>query len=127
MKAEEKTPCVVCEKPVSQVKARSENRQTCKGKTVDGVYIKSECEMEKNRRYQKEYRRNNPQDGTPKAKLDRSVALCSMNHLAKYKARKYKRRCLKCGKKFTGIGAYNRICKKCEVDNSRVKPLRGVT
>lgn len=28
--------------------------------------------------------------------------------------------CLKCGKKFPSKGAYNRICDKCEIVNSRV-------
>lgn len=118
-------PCIICGKPVKQDKSTSVDRQTCKRKKVNGVYVKSECEKEKNRRYQSDYRKNVLKKGKKKRKKYKSVAVCSGNHLAKYKAVKYKRRCLKCGKKFIGMGPYNRICDSCSVVNSRSGSLKG--
>ncbi len=123
MRIRKVTQCIICKKDVKQDKSTSVDRQTCNRKKVKGVWVKSECEKEKNRRYQKEYRKNMPTQGSPKSVQGRSVALSSVKHLAKHKAKKYKRRCLKCGKKFVGVGAYNRICNTCSIENSRMKPL----
>jgi len=114
---------MICGKSVKQVRKTSEDRLTCRREKVNGVLEKSECEKEKNRRYQKIYRQNNPTQGSPKAVQDRSVALSSVKHLVKYKSGKYKRRCLKCEKKFVGVGAYNRICNTCSIENSGAKLL----
>ena len=126
MRTRKVTECIICRKPVEQKKSTSVDRMTCARVKINGVWVKSECEMEKARRYQKTYREGNETGGRPKAILDRSVALSSVNHLAKHKAKKYKRRCLKCIKKFTGIGKYNRICPSCTVENSRQSHLTGV-
>jgi hypothetical protein len=126
MKNRKVTKCIICKKPVKQERKTSADRLTCKRKRVNGVLVKSECEMEKNRRYQKKYRKKNPPGSVSKKSIqDRSVALSSTKHLAKHKTVKYKRHCLKCEKKFTGVGAYNRICNECTVINSRTKPLVG--
>lgn len=117
--------CLICKKVVKQKKMTSVSRQTCARKKVDGVLVKSECEKEKNRRYQKKYRDGVLTGGKPKSVLGRSVALSSVKHLAKHKAKKYKRRCLKCLGKFTGVGKYNRICKDCTIENSRQSNLKG--
>lgn len=123
----ETVPCMICGRPVSQDSATSVERQTCKRIEVNGVLEKSECEKEKLRRYQKEYRDNNSTSKPSKKTIhDKSVAVCSLKHLAKHKAKKYKRDCLKCGKKFTGVGAYNRICNTCTIINSRQSYLKGV-
>ena len=120
------TPCIICKKPVSQDTSTSANRETCHREKVNGVLEKSECEKEKNRRYQKQYRKDNPPSKTSKKIIhDRSIALCSLKHLAKYRAKKYKRNCLKCRKKFIGIGPYNRICDTCTIENSRQSSLKG--
>ncbi len=112
---------------MEQDNSRSATRQTCHREKVNGVLEKSECEKEKNRRYQKKYRTANPPSKTSKKIIEaRSVALSSLKHLAKHKAMKYKRTCLKCGKKFTGIGKYNRICNTCTIENSRQNSVRGV-
>jgi transcriptional regulator NrdR family protein len=82
--------------------------------------------MEKNRRYQKKYRKEHPPGSiSKKSTQEKSVAESDGKHLAKFKAVKYKRRCLKCRKKFTGIGKYNRVCGSCTIENSRTKPLVG--
>lgn len=125
MRKRKVVPCIICKKPVKQDKSTSVERQTCKRKKVDGVIVMSECEKEKNRRYQKKYRENKDAKGNPKSVLDRSVALSSVKHLAKHKAKKYKRRCLKCLGKFTGVGRYNRICNSCTIENSRQSKLKG--
>lgn len=126
MKNRKSTPCIICKKQVEQDLSTSSDRQTCKRKEVNGGRVKSECEKEKDRRYQKAYRDNNAGGMTPRAPKCRSVAVSSIKHLTKYKAKKYKRFCLKCETPFTGIGAYHRICDSCTVENTRVKPLRGV-
>ncbi len=127
MRTKQDTKCVICGEKVKQAKSTSSERLTCNRKKVKGIWSKSECEMEKNRRYQKKYRGNNPSGSISKKPIQgKSVALGSVKHLAKYKVKKYKRRCLKCAKKFTGKGAYNRICNNCTIENSRIKPLRGV-
>ncbi len=117
--------CLICKKDVKQKKKTSVARQTCARKKVGGKWIKSDCEKEKARRYQKKYREGNATGGRPKSIQDRSVALSSVKHLAKHKAKKYKRFCLKCLGKFTGIGKYNRICKDCTIENSRQSNLKG--
>jgi hypothetical protein len=119
MRTRNVTQCIICGKPVEQEKSTSVDRMTCARIKINGVWIKSECEKEKARRYQKTYREGNETRGRPKAILDRSVALSSIKHLAKHKASKYKRRCLKCLEKFIGIGRYNRVCDSCTVENSR--------
>ena len=113
------TPCIICGKPVRQDKSTSRDRDTCNRKKA---MEKSECEKEKNRRYQRKYRKS---DLVKEKAQDKSVALSSVEHLAKHKAKKYKRRCLKCGNKFTGVGAFNRICNECTIVNSKTKPLIG--
>jgi hypothetical protein len=125
MKKRKVVPCIICRKPVKQDKSTSVERQTCKRKKVDGVLVKSECEKEKNRRYQKKYRDGILAGGKPRSVLERSVGLSSLKHLAKHKAKKYKRHCLKCLGKFTGIGKYNRICNSCTIENSRQSKLKG--
>lgn len=122
------TPCVICGEPVKQDRSTFAGRETCNRKEVDGVSEKSECEKEKNRRYQKIWRNNNPvkAKGSPKSVRDRSVAISSIAHLTKHKAGERKRNCLKCGREFMGAGDFNRICDKCTVENTRIKPLRGV-
>ena len=125
MKTSKETPCIICKKPVTQERKASVERSTCKREKVNGVKVKSECEKEKNRRYQKEYRKNKPAKGNPKSVKERSVALSSVKHLAKHRAKKYKRKCLKCLKKFTGVGKYNRICDSCTTENSRQSNLKG--
>ncbi len=125
MKKRKTIPCVICKKPVSQDTSTSVERQTCHRKKVNGVLKKSECEKEKNRRYQKKYRKNNPKKGKDVILKRQSVATTSLKHLAKHKAKKYKRNCLKCGKKFTGTGKYNRICDACTIENSRQGVLKG--
>jgi hypothetical protein len=86
---------------------------------VDGVLEKSECEKEKNRRYQKKYRDDKATKGGNVTVRNKSVATTSLKHLAKHESKKYKRLCLKCDKKFTGIGKYNRVCDSCSIENSR--------
>lgn len=119
------TPCIICKKPVKQDKSTSVDRQTCNRVQVNGVWEKSECEKEKNRRYQEKYRKANPKKGRDVVLKRQSIATTSLKHLAKHVAKKYKRNCLKCGKKFTGVGAYNRICESCTVENSRQSALKG--
>lgn len=123
MRERKVTRCIICEKEVKQDKSTSVDRQTCARIKVKGVWVKSECEKEKARRYQKKYRESDATVGKPKAVLDRSVALSSVKHLANHKAKKYKRRCLKCLKKFVGIGKYNRVCDSCTTVNSRQSHL----
>lgn len=126
MKTRKTIPCIICEKPVKQETSTSVERQTCHRKKVNGVMEPSECEREKSRRYQKQYRHDNPPGKTSKKIIhDRSIALCSLKHLAKHKAMKYNRKCLKCREKFTGIGKYNRICNTCTIENSRQSSLKG--
>ncbi len=125
MKTRKTTSCMICNKPVKQNRSTSVDRQTCKREKVNGVVEQSECEKEKNRRYQKVYRKNNPTKGNPISVQNKSVAVSSVKHLAKYKAKKYNRTCLKCGEKFTGVGAYNRICDSCTIENSRQSALKG--
>jgi hypothetical protein len=108
---------------VEQGRSTSVSRQTCNRIKVGKVWKKSECEKEKARRYQKIYRGNNPVSGISKSVQGVSVAPSNVNHLTKHKGKKYKRRCLKCGNKFTGVGAYNRICGHCTVENTRIKLL----
>jgi hypothetical protein len=120
------TPCVICGEPVEQDKSTSVDRQTCKRVEINGVMEKSECEKEKNRRYQENWRKNNKGKGSEVILKRQSVATTSLKHLAKYKAKKYKRNCLKCNKKFTGIGEFNRICNECFAINSKMSHLRGV-
>jgi rRNA maturation endonuclease Nob1 len=48
-----------------------------------------------------------------------------VKHLAKHKAEKFQRRCLKCLRKFTGVGMFNRICNSCTIENSRQSNLKG--
>jgi hypothetical protein len=122
MKKREVVPCCICKKPVKQETSTAIERQTCHRVLINGVLEKSECEKEKNRRYQKKYRDSGKK---PKSVLDRSVALSSVKHLAKHKAKKYKRHCLKCTKKFIGIGKYNRVCNSCTIENSRQSNLKG--
>ncbi|MCP4989356.1 MAG: hypothetical protein GY928_25855 [Colwellia sp.] len=119
-------PCIICGKLVLQDSSTSVERQTCKRVMIDNMIMKSECEREKNRRYQSRYRKINPgrKAGHPLSLRNRSVALSSINHLVKFKAKKYKRQCLKCGKKFIGVGAYNRLCGSCQHENSRQSHLK---
>ncbi len=119
-------PCIICGKPVLQDSSTSVERQTCKRILVDGVVLKSECEKEKNRRYQSRYRKMHPEKkkGHRLTIQNRSIAVSSLNHLARFKAKKYKRQCLKCGKRFTGVGAYNRLCESCQLENSRQSHLK---
>lgn len=126
MRTRKSIPCIICGEKVKQDKSTSGDRQTCKRKKVEGVYVKSECEKEKNRRYQSDCRKNVLKKVSKRSIKNKSVAESDMKHLVKFKAKKYKRRCLKCSKKFTGVGAYNRICDTCTIQNSRTKPLRGV-
>ncbi len=125
MKKRKTIPCVICKRPVKQHTPTSVERQTCHRKKVNGVLEKSECEKEKNRRYQEEYRNDNSKKRKAVIPRCHSVATSSLKHLAKYKAKKYKRNCLKCGKKFTGIGKYNRVCNTCTIENSRRSFLKG--
>ncbi len=118
------TSCIICNKDVNQDTATSVERQTCRGEKIGGVWVKSACEKEKNRRYQKGYRNEN--NSSPRGTNEKSVAECGIKHLVKFKAKKYKRHCLKCNKKFTGNGEFNRICKECVIINSRTSHLRGV-
>lgn len=126
MKTKRTTPCIICGKSVWQEKSTSVDRETCNRIEINGVLEKSECEKEKNRRYQKKYRKSKSTKGNPVSVKNRSIALTSLKHLAEHKAKKYKRHCLKCGKKFTGIGAYNRICEFCTIENSKIKSVIGV-
>lgn len=119
------TPCMICGKSVKQERSTSGNRQTCHKEIVDGVLQMSECEREKNRRYQLNYRKNNPKKKNTVSERNKSIAICSVNHLAKHSAKKYKRKCLKCCKKFIGVGRYNRICESCTTENSRQSHLKG--
>ena len=125
MKKRKIIPCLICKKPVKQETSTSVERQTCHREKVNGVLEKSECEKEKNRRYQEKYRKDNPQKVKAVISKPSSVATSSLKHLVKYKAKKYKRNCLKCGKKFTGIGKYNRMCNPCTIENSRQNFLKG--
>lgn len=120
------TPCIICGEPVEQDKSTSADRKTCKRVEVNGVLEMSKCEIEKNRRYQKKYRETHSAKGNPVSVKNKSVAMSSVKHLAKYQAEEYKRNCLKCGKKFTGVGKYNRVCNYCTIENSRQSHLKGV-
>jgi hypothetical protein len=116
------TKCVICGKPVDQSRSTSVERETCKKVKIGNVWVKSDCEIEKNRRYQENYRKN--QKKKKSSKNSKSVALSNNAHLKKHEAKTYKRDCLKCGKKFTGRGPYNRICNTCTIENSRSKSIR---
>ena len=96
-------------------------------KKVNEMMERFEGEKEKSRRYQKQYRKNySPSKTSEKTIHDRSIDLRSLKQLAKHGVKKHKRNCLKCGKKFIGIGKYNRICNTCTRENSCQSSLRGV-
>lgn len=71
---------------------------------------RSDSKQEKNRRYQEKHRKN--------------IAMSNNKHLNKYKAKTYKRFCLKCDKEFIGKGFGNRICNPCIIENEKLKFIR---
>lgn len=122
------TNCIICGERVQVFKSTSTPRDTCPRILVDGVLVKSECERKKERRYQDGYRKRMKED-KEKQKNEiheqTSFAVSSTDHITvKQDKKKRKRFCLKCRKKFTGVGKYNRICSKCTTENKQTKNMR---
>ena len=87
--------------------------------------VKSDCERKKDQRYQKKYRDAQKDEDKKKekeVKVQNSFAESTTDHITvKQDNTKRKVLCLKCEKRFTGIGPYNRICPKCTVLNNQMK------
>ncbi len=119
MKKKESSRCIICSKKLGQ--HRFTRNPVCKRIKANGVSELSECAKKRNRRYQDKYRKKNTESLkiNYKTRSFKSVALDSNKHLDKFKAKEYKRHCLRCDKEFTGLGLYNRICDPCTIGNAR--------
>jgi formylmethanofuran dehydrogenase subunit E len=123
------TNCIICGGRVQIKKSTSTPRDTCpRVMTLDGVLVKSECERKKERRYQDGYRKRKKAEGEKEKKEfheQTSFAVSKIDHITvKQDTSRRPRFCLKCGRKFTATGKYNRICSKCTADNKQLKNLR---
>ncbi len=110
--------CVICNKLVKVKRHIAIQRNTCNKIKVDGKLVKSPCEKEKARRYQKEYRERQ-KDGLKKKRI-RKCSFADAMPIKKVIEKKT-RYCLKCEEKFTAIGPFNRICEHCTQENKGYK------
>lgn len=121
--------CIICGERVLVKQSTSTPRDTCpRVKDENGIMVKSECEKTRDRRFQKKYRdgkREEKKKAEDHIYTQNSFADTDGDHIVINNDKKKKKvLCLKCRRKFTAVGDYNRICKKCTNENNSTKSLR---
>lgn len=103
--------CVICQKEI-KYKVRTK-AVVCRGKTINGVYIRSDCfRKRKSRMNVKRYVLKQTKDNRKPQREIIATAKQIRELLNKHNSFK-DRTCLSCGNSFFSHGAYNRRCEKC--------------